>query len=94
MLPKTLTTAIILCLAAGQAAAQATEGEVRKIDKDQGRITLKHGDIKNLDMPAMTMVFRVRDKALLDTVRVGDKVRFDAEKIDGQYVVTALRKAP
>ncbi|MCE2656962.1 MAG: copper-binding protein [Rubrivivax sp.] len=94
MLLKTFIAAITLCLAAGQAAAQATEGEVRKIDKEQGRVTLKHGDIKNLDMPAMTMVFRVRDKSLLDTVSVGDKVRFDAEKIDGQFVVTVLRKAP
>ncbi len=71
-------------------AAAMTEGEVRKIDKDARKITLKHGDIKNLDMPGMTMVFQVRDLALLDKVKVGDKVRFMAEKADGTIVVTAI----
>lgn len=75
--------------------AQAlTDGEVRKIDKAQGRITLKHGEIRNMDMPPMTMVFRVKDAKVLDTLAVGDKVRFAVDKIDGQYTVTTISKAP
>jgi Cu/Ag efflux protein CusF len=69
-------------------------GEVTKLDKAGGRITLKHGEIKSLDMPPMTMVFRVRDARLLDGVAVGDRVRFTAEKIDGNYTVTSIAKAP
>ena len=53
-----------------------TDGEVKKIDKEQGKITLKHGAIKHMDMPGMTMVFLAKDKAMLDTVKAGDKVRF------------------
>jgi Cu/Ag efflux protein CusF len=75
-------------------ASPAADGEVRKIDKAQARITLKHGEIKNLDMPPMTMVFRVRNAALLDAVAVGDKIKFSAAKIDGDYVVTEIKKAP
>jgi Cu(I)/Ag(I) efflux system periplasmic protein CusF len=70
------------------------DGEVKKIDKATGRITLKHGDIKHLDMPPMTMVFRVSDPKMLDGVAVGDKVRFAADKVGGNYTVTALNKAP
>lgn len=82
----------ILCLAflPALAAAQTADGEVRKIDKAQGKITLKHGEIKSIDMPPMTMVFKVRDASLLDRVRQGDKVVFTAEKIDGEYTVTSL----
>ncbi len=86
----------LFCLAAGlclSALAQTVEGEVRKVDKDQGKLTLRHGEIKNLDMPAMTMVFRVKDAKMLDNLNVGDKVRFDAQKVDGQYTVTALVKS-
>ncbi|GAB4041736.1 MAG: copper-binding protein [Rubrivivax sp.] len=85
-------TAATLLLAA--AHAQSVEGEVRKIDAAQGRVTLKHAEIKNLDMPPMTMVFRVRDPKLLEGLAVGDKVRFEAAKVDGQYVVTTMSKAP
>ena len=70
-----------------------TEGEVRKIDKETKKITLKHGDIKNLDMPGMTMVFQVKDAALLDKVKVGEKVRFTADKADGVIVVTSIEAA-
>jgi Cu/Ag efflux protein CusF len=70
--------------------ASMTEGEVRKIDKEAKKITLKHGDIKNLDMPGMTMVFLVKDAALLDKVKAGDKVKFAAEKTDSAIVVTAI----
>lgn len=76
------------------AAAQApmADGEVRKIEKERGRITLRHGEIKNLDMPPMTMVFRVKDPAMLDQVKEGDKIGFTAEKIGGQYTVTGIEK--
>jgi Cu(I)/Ag(I) efflux system periplasmic protein CusF len=69
-----------------------TEGEVRKIDREQGKITLKHGEIRNLDMPGMTMVFRVKEPALLDKVKEGDKVGFTADKIGGLFTVTGIDK--
>jgi Cu/Ag efflux protein CusF len=72
------------------APAELADGEVRKVDKDAKKITLKHGELKALDMPAMTMVFQVGDPALLERVKVGDKVKFKAEKIGGAYVVTAI----
>jgi Cu(I)/Ag(I) efflux system periplasmic protein CusF len=75
------------------ANAQMAEGEVRRVDKDNGKITLKHGEIKNLDMPAMTMVFNVKDKALLEKIQPGDKVKFVAISEDGKYVVTDLQPA-
>jgi Cu(I)/Ag(I) efflux system protein CusF len=70
--------------------AGTTEGEVRKVDKDAQKLTLRHGPIVNLDMPAMTMVFRVADATMLDRVKPGDKVRFKAENVGGQYTVTAI----
>ena len=73
------------------AAADMTSAEVRKVDKENKKITLKHGDIKNLDMPGMTMVFQVNDPALLDKVKAGDKVRFRAEKSGGAIVVTEIQ---
>lgn len=77
---------------AGAPAAMA-DGEVRKVDKDAGKITLKHGPIGSLDMPPMTMVFQVKDRALLDKAKVGDKVRFAAEHNAGAYFVTAIEPA-
>ena len=71
-----------------------TPGEVRKVDKDAGKITLKHEPIPSLDMPSMTMVFRVSDQKLLDTVKAGDKVLFSADKIGGQFTVTRIQPAP
>ena len=71
-------------------AATLADGEVRKVDKENGKITLKHGEIRNLEMPGMTMVFRVRDAAMLDTVKPGDKIRFKAEKTQGAFVVTEI----
>ena len=70
-----------------------TDGEVRKIDRDAGKITLKHGEIKHMDMPPMTMVFAVKDKALLDKVSVGAKVRFMATHENGQMTVTDIQPA-
>ncbi|HRD84195.1 MAG TPA: copper-binding protein [Rubrivivax sp.] len=74
-------------------SADMADGEVRKIDKDAGKLTLKHGEIKNLDMPGMTMVFQVKEPALLDKVKVGDKVKFRAEKAGSGYVVTVIEAA-
>jgi len=75
------------------AASALAEGVVRKVDMDAKKITIKHGPIANLDMPAMTMVFQVKDAALLDKAKPGDKVRFSAEKAGGQYVVTRIEPA-
>ena len=72
-------------------AGDMVEGEVRKVDKEAKKITLKHGEIKNLDMPGMTMVFQVKDTALLDKVQAGDKVRFRAEKAGGGIMVTDIQ---
>lgn len=72
-------------------AASLTEGEVRKVDKDNKKLTIKHGDIKNLDMPGMTMVFQVKDPAMVDQVKVGDKIRFRVEKASSGFVVTELQ---
>jgi Cu(I)/Ag(I) efflux system protein CusF len=74
-------------------AAEMSVGEVRRVDKSAGKLTLKHGEIRNLDMPPMTMVFQVQDPALLDKVKPGDSVRFRAEKAAGAYVVTAIELA-
>lgn len=78
---------------AAMAAASMTDGEVRKIDKEAGKITIKHGDIKHLEMPGMTMVFAAKDKALLDKVQVGDKIRFMVVSEGGKMVVTAIEPA-
>ena len=69
------------------------EGEIRKVDVDNKKITIRHGVIKNLDMPGMTMVFQVKDLALLNGVKQGDKIRFKAEKINGAIVVTDIQTA-
>lgn len=72
-------------------AGAMTDGEVRKVDKENKKITLKHGEIKNLEMPGMTMVFGVKDPAMLDMVKPGDKVMFKAEKSGGALVVTEIQ---
>ena len=75
------------------ASADMAEGEIRKIDKENKKITIKHGAIKNLDMPGMTMVFQVKAAAMLEKVKVGDKVRFTAEKAGGAIVLTDIQPA-
>ena len=92
---QTLVAAVAAVLVASSALAQAPQsaGEVMKVDRPGARVTLKHDGIRSLDMPAMTMIFRVRDPKLLDGLAVGDRVRFTAEKIDGNYTVTALVRA-
>ena len=75
------------------AAVDMADGEIRKVDMENKKITIKHGVIKNLDMPGMTMVFQVKDVAMLDKVKAGDKVRFTAEKTGGAIVVTDIQAA-
>ena len=67
-----------------------SDGEVKKVDKDTGRLTIKHGPLGNLGMPGMTMVFGVKDASALDSLKAGDKIKFVAEKLEGRYVVTQL----
>ena len=93
---KRIAAFLLTTLAAGLASAQAPEmtaGEIRKVDKDAKKITIKHGPILNLDMPAMTMVFRVKDPAMLDNVNPGDKVKFQVEKLGGAFTVTGIEPA-
>ena len=71
-------------------SADMTEGEIRKIDINNKKITIKHGEIKNLEMPGMTMVFQVKDPVMLDKVKAGDKVKFRAEKTGSAFVVTDI----
>lgn len=79
--------------AAAASAADMVEGEIRKVDKDARKLTIKHGEIKNLDMPPMTMVFQVKDASVLDKIKVGDKVRFVVQKSDTGFVVTDIQAA-
>jgi Cu/Ag efflux protein CusF len=83
-------------LAAGAAFAQApalTDGEIRQVDKGAKKLTIKHGPMPSLDMPAMTMVFQVKDPAMLERVKRGDKVKFDAQKLGGAFTVTTIEVA-
>jgi Cu/Ag efflux protein CusF len=79
----------------GQAASDTTltEGEVRRVDKDANKLTIRHGPILNLDMPAMTMVFLVKDAAMLDKLNNGDKIKFYAERVGGTITVTRIEPA-
>jgi len=74
-------------------STQLAEGEIRRVDKDAKKLTIRHGRLEKLEMPPMTMVFQVKDAAMLDRVKVGDKVRFDAEKVGGAYLVTTIEPA-
>ena len=88
-----LLPAAALLVSAAALAQTTTDGEVRKIDKEQGKVTLRHGPIANLDMPAMTMVFKVSDAKMLDTIKEGDKVKFTADKVNGAITVTSIEAA-
>ena len=81
--------------AKAKAASQAemADGEIRKINKNTGKITVKHGEIKSVEMPPMTMVFGVADKAMLDGLSEGDKVKFNVKQEGSNYTVTEIRKA-
>lgn len=75
---------------AAEAGVPMNDGEVRKIDKDAGKITIKHGPLPAFDMPGMTMVFRVKDPAALEQVKAGDKIRFAVDKVNGAFTVMKL----
>ena len=89
-------TSIVLGLGIGlgialSAAAEPVDGEVKKIDIQESKVTIKHGGIKSLDMPAIQMAFKVTDPNWLKTLQVGDKVRFSAEKVEGHFTVTSIQ---
>ena len=76
------------------AQSDMVDGLVTKIDDSAGKITLKHGPIKKLDMnEGMTMVFKAQDPAMLKSVKVGDKVKFEADRVNGQFTITKIQKA-
>ncbi len=77
-----------------QPATSMTEGEVKKVDVEAGKVTIKHGPIKHMDMPGMTMVFTAKDKALLTSVKPGDKVQFMVVNESGKMIVTAITPMP
>ena len=79
--------------AAVQDSTQSTEGEVRKVDTEQGKVTLKHGPIENLGMAPMTMIFRASDPAMLTKLKVGDKVKFKADRLNGAITITEIAPA-
>ena len=82
--------ALLSCAALAQSAS--ADGEIRKIDAKAGRVIIRHGEWKGMDMQAMTMAFRVRDAAVLGGLKVADTVRFVVEKDGGDYVVTAIER--
>lgn len=89
---KTIATIAFLAIAL-PAAAQSVNGTVTKVDESQAKLTINHGPIKNLDMDGMTMVFRASDPAMLKGLKAGDKIKFDADRVNGQITVTKLQKA-
>ena len=94
------TVILALALSAGaqganaQAPPQLIAGEVMKVDRSVGKITIKHGPISKLGMDqGMTMVFKAPDPAMLNSIRAGSKIKFDAEQVNGQYTVTKIEKS-
>ena len=79
--------------AAAQDSTGLTEGEVRKVDMEQGKVTLKHGAIENLGMSPMTMIFRASDPAMLSKLKVGDRVKFKADRLNGAITITEITPA-
>ena len=99
MRKTTLTVVTMLALAsapAGMAVAQAelVDGQVTKVDQSAGKITIRHGPIKKFDMiDGMTMVFRANDSAMLKSVKSGYKIKFEVDKVNGQFTVMKIQKA-
>lgn len=89
---KTAATLAFLIVAL-PAVAQSVSGTVTKVDDAQGKLTINHGPIKNLDMDGMTMVFKAGDAAMLKGLKSGDKIKFDADRVNGQLTVTKLQKS-
>ena len=93
MLIAAVALALPFATSAQAPATDMSNGEVRKVDRDAGQLTLRHGEIKNLDMPGMTMVFAVQDKAMLDKLQAGDKVKFKAISDGGKLTITQIDMA-
>lgn len=92
----TMIATLAIVLTAGSIAAQSNlvDGQVTKIDESAGKITIKHGPLKQFDMDdGMTMVFRAADPAMLKAVKVGDKIKFAPDRVNGQFTVTKIEKA-
>ena len=89
-----LLSLALIPLASWSQSDDKVAGEVRKVDRDNQKITIKHGEIKSFDMPPRTMVFTVKDPVLLDAAKPGDKVRFGVAREDGKFIVTAIEAAP
>ena len=85
--------ALSLAVTGAWAQGAMVDGSVQKIDQAAGKVTLKHGPIKNLDMDAMTMVFRVKDADMLKSLKVGQKIKFEADRVNGQITVTRIEGA-
>lgn len=95
MLKKRVAAALVaavLAVSPALADGDMIKGEVVKVDKAAGKVTLKHGPIKKLDMDSMTMVFRVADPAMLDKMKAGDKIEFEADRVNGAITVTKVGK--
>ena len=91
---RLLATVVGIVVLSFAAMAQMVDGEVTKVDQSAGKITIKHGPMKKFDMEGgMTMVFRAQDPAALKQVKPGDKIKFDADKISGQFTVTKIERA-
>ena len=91
---KTFTIIATLALTSAVFAAEPYKGEVQKVDAAEGKVTLKHGAIKKFDMEdGMTMVYRVADPSMLKGLKEGDKIGFDADKVNGKFTVTKMEKS-
>jgi Cu/Ag efflux protein CusF len=87
-----LLTLIAISAVQAQTAPEMTAAEVRRVDAENGKITLKHAEIKSIDMPAMTMVFTAKDKAMLEGLAVGDKVQIAVEMVNGKFMLNTIKK--
>lgn len=92
MVRKALVASLFLAAATTTASAQSVSGTVKKVDMSAGKITIIHGPIKNLQMDSMTMVFRVKDPEMLKQVKAGNKIRFDADRVNGALTVIRMKK--
>ena len=94
LLPATSMATTQAAPAAVAPSADTADGEIRKIDKEAMKVTIKHGEIKSLDMPPMTMVFRVKDAATIDALRTGDKIKFKVVRESGSLWIVDVKPAP
>ena len=92
-IPSACFLAVAALAPAALAQVEVIDGQVTKIDESAGKITIKHGPIKKFDMDdGMTMVFRAQDTAMLKAVKAGDKVKFETDRVNGQFTVMKIQK--